>query len=500
MVKASLVVTVLSLFTSVFSFVSNLLVASVYGAGHDFDAYLIISSVPTFTAAAFVTLFSYSLTSKLIRLKGEPARRATFLRAMFFAIAALFAAFVAMGLALAHPIATLMSSADTTRGGLPGIVLSTWIAAGALSVLSFLGCVLSARDLFYAAAITSMFPYIGTLMVVAWFGAIGIVAVPLGSAIGATAGVVFLLAKATPELNEALKVQTSWADLVDYISESPRIFLAMSCFTSYVLIDAFWAPRLGTGSLASLGYAQRIVIAVSGIAVVGPFATVISHMAHAKNNSTEATARLLAAVGVTVAAATGLAAVVGALAEPVVALVLQRGAFDEAATRSVASILPVLLFGAVAMVASAVLIKGLVQLGLSRMALAVGIGWNVAYFSISGLLSSIFGMKGIAYSYALVWWAALGISLIVIARAHARLLKEWLTRSFVPPMVASCATALGVQLMGRYSPSMTLAGATKSYIDVPLICGVGIIIYASILYAVAQMFSIKDPLRSDAVG
>ena len=69
MIKESFLVTILSVFLSIFGFLSQMLIAMFFGASNGLDLYLTLTSVPVLISSLFVTALSYLLTPFLVRSK-----------------------------------------------------------------------------------------------------------------------------------------------------------------------------------------------------------------------------------------------------------------------------------------------------------------------------------------------------------------------------------------------------------------------------------------------
>ena len=181
------------------------------------------------------------------------------------------------------------------------------------------------------------------------------------------------------------------------------------CFTVYQAIDAYWAPHIGMGNLAYLGYAQRILVGVGTLMVAGPSAVLLPRLAEAyvqgRNiDLLQDTARGSRAV---IAFATPAAIFISLLAEPLVGLLFERGAFDHRATSGVTEVLPLMMLGMVLMLCVVILFRALFSRQEVLLAAQLGILATVLYFFLSGALSRNMGVKGIAIAYALSWGVVL---------------------------------------------------------------------------------------------
>lgn len=196
--------------------------------------------------------------------------------------------------------------------------------------------------------------------------------------------------------------------------------LAMSCFSAYAVIDAFWAPRAGSGTLASLGYAQRLIVGIGSLIIAGPSAILTPRFAAKLRDG--GTSPFLREVTRTMVLVTGAACAAAALlalfASPLIGLAFARGAFDAADVSRVSVVFRSMLPGFCAMLASVVLTRAIFCLkGIERPMAMVGLGWSAIYFVACGTLLPLGGI-GFGISYSLAWLAYMIVAILIL-RHHA---------------------------------------------------------------------------------
>lgn len=421
MLRTSVVLSLLSLLGSAAGFLSNLAIATTFGANAALDAYLAAASVPTLAAGLFSAMVNYSLVPHLLRLQSNPILLAAFARKLLTYVLAFSIGMAVLGFLIGGSVLALLDAKQAFAGaGQTALIASTaWIAGAAIVMMNCVGCLLSAKEKYYPVAVASIAPSIGVIAATTSLSSLGVVAIPLGMFVGAVVGLSMLLLHVREVFVTARGHSAAGTEVLTYFAGLPSVLIAMSCFSSYALIDAIWAPRLGAGNLSYLGYAQRILIAVGGITLAGPMARVVPEMSKAVGYGRKAVEPLLDAVWITLTVATGIGAVLAVTALPAISLVFQRGQFDALATRGVAQLLPIMLVGAVPMLGSVILFKGLFQLQLRREAAWIGAAWTLSYFSLGGVLSERLGVQGLAVAYAASWWAAFIAGLLVVL-SHVR--------------------------------------------------------------------------------
>lgn len=410
MLRLSLIISVLSLSTSLVSFLNQLLIARFFGAGPQLDRYLIAVSVPTMATGAAAGLFAYAIVPVFVRRRIEdPAGYRGFFGALTLCFAAIGAAAAGLSYPLCPWIVSALAPGLSADQAAFTVVMAriAWLSMGASLVVGALTAAQNASRRFIAPVVAGAFQYLGMIgMMLLFHGRLGTECLPIGVCLGAFASVAVLYAGVADEFSFRPGASGRWRECLAVLGGVPLIAISMLCFTVYGTIDAFWGARLSAGDVSYLGYGQRLLIAFGNVVVLGP-STVLSPVlaeAAAKGDSQRFRAVAGKAVRMALALASPCAAVLALTAAPMVRLVFQRGAFDAAATQGVSFVLPGLFCGMVPMLGVVLLMKGLHARGDVRGAAAIGGGAAALYFALSGVLSRKLGVLGISCAYALGWW------------------------------------------------------------------------------------------------
>lgn len=418
MLSSSIWVTAIALSGSALGLLNQLLMAYRFGASRTVDSFLIATSVPTFVGGLVAALLSYAVVPRVVAVSADQARRAAYVRAMTYAMLALGGALAALGVVLAPLLVRIGGSAfvDSTTVTLARM---TWMATALQIVVAYLIAVCNAGKWFVRSALAGLGPYLGMLGANWWFGArFGIVVLPLGLAAGTAVALGYL----AYVLRSTLLARTGplpWRDVKAFFVASPLSGLAMMAFTVYAVVDAHLAPQLGDANLSYLGYSQRIVIALGNLAVAGPSAVVVPHLARAVAEGRLADFRrdTFRAVAIIAGVASAVALVVQLRSVDLIAFVFQRGAFDAEAAHNVARVLGVMLFGMIPMLSVVMLFRAIFCLGSPRFPAAAALAWFVLYFALGSLLAPRFRAVGMAYAYVASWLLVLAVSLAFVWRA-----------------------------------------------------------------------------------
>lgn len=423
MLGSSILVSLASLLVSIIGFANQLVLAKLFGATMSMDAYLIASSVPMLVSGVLSAALGYSLVPALMLHKSDFASYRRFSGLLLISLLIVAIVIAGLGFLAAPAQIGMLGEALSSAARQEAIAIArvSWMTAGVMLVVAYLNGMHNAASHFMLPIFASMVPYIGMILVgLACAPAYGPIAVAWGLFAGFLLIIPVLLKHTLPALDFSTSCMLLWKDVAGYLFRAPLIILAMLCFTVFQLIDAYWAPQVGSGNLAYLGYSQRLLIALGNLVIAGPAAVILPRLAAAYAdgrtkdllNDTQRSVRMVIAFAMPVALSVSI------LAFPLVRILFERGAFDENATKGVAAILPLMMLGMVAMLCVVIVFRALFAKHDIARASLLGILITISYFTLSGLLSQSLGVKGIALAYALSWWLVLCLSALILWRGY----------------------------------------------------------------------------------
>lgn len=413
-------VSVLSVMSSLVGFAFQVVLAARFGAGAALDSYLFSISVPTFLSGLGSAALSYLLVPALVRVETAPTHHSALLRALRWRIGSIALTFFAMGIpaVLLQPLTLPEASELREMTELVPMIALGW-AIGATQLFSALFVVeLNARRQPLRAACLSLPQN---------FFAILFVLITPGSILAAPVGVLFgsivaaALGLALTRVSFANVSRDRNGDVLRGVFDLGKVgpvVLAMSCFSAYAVVDAFWAPRTSVGVLAMLGYAQRLVIGIGSLIIAGPSAILVPRFAAnlrdqgetAFLNEVHRTCLLIAAVAI-VAGGT-----LAFTAKMVVGIAFGRGEFNSQYVMWVAGTLRAMMPGFCAMLISLVLTRAIFCLeGVGRSMAFAGVMWTAVYFVSCGLLLPL-GSIGFGIGYSIAWLTYLVIATLILRR------------------------------------------------------------------------------------
>jgi putative peptidoglycan lipid II flippase len=406
MLRSSLLITVLSLLGSFLGLMVQLLMAQRYGAGVEVDTYLYAISTPTFVAGMIASLLSYTVVPRMAQNYGQVDKQHRLIASLLA-----LSACIAAALVLASPLLRVLqkqilptNSTILQQHVLANLLLLGWSIAGVQVLLAALCAILTGLKQAFTATLLNFGPYLGMLGLMIAAKDKGIEQMAYGLLYGTVASLLaaFYLLRVYI-LGHWRKA--AWEEIRTIVLRSPYTIIAMSCFSAYAVIDSYWAPRAGEGVLASLGYSQRIIIALGTLVVVGPSAILVPKFSEIIADGSRVAFYVILKKTLVTTLVIGCALAMGlyAWAEPLIQLLFTRGDFDQQDAARVAAVLQFCLPGMVCMLLSVISLRVLFCFqDVEKTAALLGLFWVVAYFSLAASFIG-FSARGIALAYSFTW-------------------------------------------------------------------------------------------------
>lgn len=183
------------------------------------------------------------------------------------------------------------------------------------------------------------------------------------------------------------------------------------------LVDAFFAARLGEGTLATLNFANRMVLGIQGLAGLALQRVGLPVLSRLVATS-PAQARLAALRWAGIMAGAGLlvGCVVALLADPLVAILFERGRFTAADREQVASLLRWGMLQLVPFLAGVAVVTALASASAwSSLAAAAALGLVVKVVA-SALLAADHGAVGLQVATALLYATTTTVAWVALRR------------------------------------------------------------------------------------
>jgi putative peptidoglycan lipid II flippase len=421
LLRPTMTITFFLLVGQAVAFVTQVVTASLFGAGADMDAYLAANTLPQYA----ITVLLGSLSSVFIPVFVDYIANGRDSEAWKIASSIINLCLLALGFLSAIGILFAEPILQATTPGLPyeslslgsKIAMITWptiVATGVLSILSGMYQVFGRFGWQAAVPVIGASVNLTLVFVLArWFGVIGLA---LAATCSAIFQVALLLGIAMGRGRYELAI--SWRH--PGVQQVIRLLLPLIISGLFIritpLVERYWASSLAVGSISHLSYAFRPVGMLAGL-VSGGIATVVFprmafNLAGDDTTSFKHTVSLsLRMMWLVVAPiiVTGYS-----LSLPLLTAVFQRGRFTAADVESVNCLFQVYLLALVGLCFGNITGRGLYALKMTRTVAVVGIIESLAYVGYAVLLVQQFGVVGLVWGYVLYFDLSLLWQAIVI--------------------------------------------------------------------------------------
>ena len=380
-------------------------VAARYGVSGVVDAYLLAYTITTWLPTIVVSVGMSVLVPRLVRLSDE-ANRSRFVAELNCTMLILSVALCALTVVAGPWLVPWMSGGLSAAS--KALTRSMVAELAPLALLTLLAGFMSIRLQaieHHGYALAEAAPAVGILVFVS-LALPGSDPQPLlwGTLVGAAAQVAWTT-RMTQRANGALgglalrHRSPHWQGMYGALGVMAMGSLVLGLTTP---VDQIFAARVGEGSVAALGYANRIVALATGLGAVAIGRALLPVLSNAVASREFELGRAQAVRWAWLMLLIGLvAAAVGwQLAPWGVSLLFERGSFTAADTRVVAHILRAALLQLPVFFGGIVLVQWLAALGQFRLLLYVATGAVIAKVALSAALIGPFGTAGIALSTA----------------------------------------------------------------------------------------------------
>lgn len=443
----------LSLGGLVVGFATQVILAGLFGAGADMDAFLAATTLPQFVIAVLVNSLNYVFIPVFVEHRRKGDLDGAWHVAGALVSLGLFAlgGMALIGFVFAGPLQRLLvpGFAPETLGLSVWMARVSWPTVLTTGLATLLGGLYQSHERFGWAAtapVVGAAAMLATTLVLAPTMGIG------GVALAALVGSVVQLALLVPLALREPRFRLALGGLPEGARQAMRLMVPLLVGGLFsrgaVLVDRFVASQLATGSLAYLGYANKLVsvivtVVASGLSVT-TFVRMSEHAAGADLSALRTTmaARLRLMWLLTAPAVTMLIA----LRSDFVSLVFERGRFGAMDTAAVAAVLPWYLLALIAMALGGIVGNGYYALQDTRTPAIIAAVEVAAYAIYMPLLAAHLGYHGVALGFALYWDASIVIISVVLWHKMGRHVDRATMRSAA--VTALAAVAGGVAALG----------------------------------------------------
>jgi putative peptidoglycan lipid II flippase len=498
MMRASLRLSIVSAFITLLAFGCQIFTAHSFGARHQFDIYLFAMSIPFLIMGASAGAVSLAFVPRLMAASCDrDLYRSSVTTLLGFAILAAIVISVG-GMQLTQwstmAVGNVFSASD--RATAVSIARVAWLTAGLALIISALTAVHHTEKSFVLPAITTSAAYLGMIGAMALFPTTrGPIVLAWGMFAASAVAALVLLLRVIPSITIHGFAKAQIPALFDGLGRVMLVVIANCAFGGLPPVEAFLAPKFGAGALSYLGYSQRLIIAMGAAVVAGPNVLLVPAIAAACVNKDPERVKTLSlkAIGAVCIVGALAALIFGNMRVSLIRLVLQHGAFDSNTTLGVASTLPWLLVGSIAMLGAQIAFRALYGQNIHVFPAIAGIFVPILYFGLGSLLGKAIGFQGICVAYAASWWLVFGALLVKLFRPtpkHLRLLAS------APVWSAGAALSIAAATLWAAQRLLLQSGESYSGVALGLRCGtVASLGIASFAFTGLLLWTRSDPSK-----
>lgn len=426
MIRPSIVVTLLTLCASGLGFLVQLFLAKNFGLGTEMDAYLFALSTPTFLSGMVTAMLSYVVVPRLVECENDSDYQSNYIGSLLLSIFIVSIIVTILGVGIIYKIQIYLlpeGSAIRTNSDLDTLIKVCWVLSGIQILNGASISVLNSLRRYQVAAALALLPNFGVLLLLSCVQELSTVYIAWSMLFGVTISTLICFMLLKEKISSKPWTYYQSHEMLRLALSSPYAALAMSSFSSYAIIDAYWAPQAEEGTLATLGYAQRLLIAMGNLVVVGPIAVLTPRFSKLiSNNEIVEFNRIFIKTQIFTASGSVLIVIIFYLyGVDIVKFLFMRGMFGIEDTQKLVDALNYMLLGMIAMLMSAISIRAIFCWPkLMRKGASIGVLWSLVYFVISGALLK-YGAVGISIAYGVAWFCILLLCFYIVYTESSKL-------------------------------------------------------------------------------
>lgn len=428
--RQSINIYLVTFFTSFCALISQILTVRIFGASSYVDAYMASIATPVFLTTFISSACTYGLIPKLTEYQNNKLEFIYFTKSIFIIGLIISALYIFMFFLSYHQAAYYKNLIDIDEETLLSLFKIGWLIGITQIFISINSAILNAKSYYVLSTSFASFPYVGIIISIGLLNQNpSILNISFGLLYGTLCSVIistFFLKKELFYINDNfLKNSTKY--IAEIITTSIKAIAIASIFTSYMVIDAYWAPKLGDGFLATLGYSQRVVGTLGALSIMAIYVvTGREAQSELSKNGMGAFRKLAKSfIKVSFILSVILAILLFFYIEDILGLLFESKNFKEKEIATLSSTIKFMLPGMVCMLVSTIITKLILCLKNSiYFAFGLGFCWPFVYF-IGIYFLSKFDLIGIAISYSISWLIIVLILLINIeASTRVRTVKD----------------------------------------------------------------------------
>jgi putative peptidoglycan lipid II flippase len=395
--------------SSILGYIVQVLLAKYFGLETDLEAYLFALSFPSFISSMLYAMMSYNFIPKIVAHEKDIIYQKKVIT-LIFTIVLILTLFVLIILKIFisnFQLHTLPSDSPIrNHDQLPILITLACLVSTLGTLQGCLSSILNAVRRYVICACLGLIPNLFTILALNLLAEkLGIFSFPIGVLIGTMISILISSFVLRNYFSPLSLVNSSWKECKEIFSSISYTVIATSCFSAYTLVDAYWAPHIGKGALATLGYAQRILIGFGNLFIAGPSAVIVPRAAElvSKRNYVEFRNFFKSAMLIVSIISIALSLFIFSFSSSLTNILFSRGKFGSEELLLVASTLKSMAPGMFFMLLSVISMRILFCFPDPYfVASLLGMMWLVVYWLLSFMFHK-YGPVGIANAYSCSW-------------------------------------------------------------------------------------------------
>jgi len=405
MFRSSLMVSAIAVLASCASFMNQLVLARLFGAGGRMDSYLLAISLPLSATGLAIGVLGYQLVPALQRAQMRVGSSDPLVKSLVWALGIIAGVLAVGGILASGPLLRRLAPTMSTEQAAAAVYIARiawlWLPLGVISSIYTAGLHVKMKFVFPTALQSA--PIIGSLVFcLLWHRQLGIYSIAWGQ----LAGYIALVLGLRAVFGQTLMRIEHRREVYGVLQQLPLALAASIVFVIFPISDAFWGSRIGPATVSYLGYAQRLIVGFSGVAVVGATTVIFPKLAKhaAVGNDGAFKDNLAVSIRMMLSCMLPAAILLSVFSLTTVQLLFQRGAFKLEDAYLLATFLPYMLVGMLAMSCTGLIFKALFAGEKLQCAAFLSLFGALSYFTLSGVFSRLLGGVGVALAYGVCWF------------------------------------------------------------------------------------------------
>jgi putative peptidoglycan lipid II flippase len=421
--RAAIIVAGGTFFVKVIAVVKELVVAFQFGTADELDAFLIALIIPSIIVNIIADSFNSALIPTYIKVReqdGKAAAQRLFAGAtVWSACLLLLTTFLLIALAPVYlPYVTGGFSAQKLALTYQLLwMISPMILITGINVVW--GATLNAGERFALVALAPILTPAVTMLLLVTVKPWGIFNLPIGMVLGQFLEMIIV---GTSLQKQGISLRPQWHGFDDQLKQVASQYLPMMGASLFMcssgLVDRAMAAMLPAGSIAALGYGEKIITLPIVIASTALSTAVIPYCSKmfAQNDWQGLQRSLKSYLGLIFAATVPLAGLIILFSEQIVRVLLQRGSFTAENTHLVAQIQACFALQIPFYIGCILVVRLSSAMQMGKIIMWGSAGNLVVNISLNYLLMKQFGVVGIALSTSFVYLFSFGFLLFFLIR------------------------------------------------------------------------------------